>query len=672
MGFFEPDAEEMLEVYLLEVRQLNGQLGKALLDVEKDGKLKDADIHNIFRIMHTIKSSSAMMGLAGLSSLTHKLEDLFAYYRDSAVNMDQPKQDLFDLLFAVSDFVEKELELMAGEGYEPSDTSALEQRASDYLYRISHETVKQTPARDTAKESGTVLAEPEIPAQFLQKNGAVVRVILEQGCRMENIRAFMLVRSISGMCSSVETFPEDLQKGGENIEYISQNGVFICYESKDSAKVIEALKKGLFVADCRLVREAREKTAAAPKPAAAAEPKESEFMEVRTQRLDRMQNLAAELIIQMQTLESRLEDAGLQELKEGPAHQLSLLIGEMERMVMEMRMVPVEKMVPKLRRILRDICRDQHKEAELITNCEGMEADKSIVDYVSEALMHILRNAVDHGIESPEERQASGKPKKGKILFSVESLIGELLLTVKDDGCGLDVDKIRETARRKRLFTKPEEEYDDQEIRELILSPGFTTNDEVTEYSGRGVGLDVVKNVLEDVGGNLYIASEKGKGSTFTISVPLTLATMECILFYVEACCFALPVRHVFRFLEYAQSRDKIRRQDGREYVMYEDRMLPVIDLHEFYHLEGRTCDDAVLIYVKGAEREGCLIMDAMYDQRRIVIKQLPSLLGGDFRHKTGLSGCSILGNGTVCAVLDTEMLIGRYLKGGWNQNGSR
>lgn len=672
MGFFEPDAEEMLEVYLLEVRQLNSQLGAVLLEADKDGRLKDGDIHNIFRIMHTIKSSSAMMGLTGLSSLAHRLEDLFAYFRDTAAGMGQVQNELFDLLFAVSDFMEKELENMSAENYAPSDTSGLEQRASDYLQYISREPDQEQP-EDGAQEDGETQKEPEVPAGILQGSGTVVRVTLEKGCRMENVRAYMLVRSIMGMCSSVDTFPENLQKAGESADYISENGVFIRFESDNNEKVTEVLQKGLFVDQCSVVRRQEEKPEPQPQPAAPAfEARESEFMEVRTQRLDNMQNLAAELIIQMQILENRLDQLGLQELKEGPAHQLGMLIGEMERTVMEMRMVPLEKIVPKLRRILRDICRDQHKEAELVVNCGSMEADKSIVEYVSEALMHILRNAVDHGIESPEERLAAGKPRKGKIAFTVESLIGELLLTIKDDGCGLDLDKIRDRAREKGLFTKPEEEYDEQELKELILSPGFTTNQTVTEYSGRGVGLDVVKNVLEDVGGNLYINSEKGKGSAFTVSVPLTLATMECILFYAGACCFALPVRHVFRFMEYQVNRDKVRIMDGREYILYEDRMLPLIDIRSFYHLEGETRSDAVLIYVKGAEREGCLVMDAMYDQRRIVIKTLPPLFGGNFRRKTGMSGCSILGDGTVCSVLDTEMLILRYLKGGIKQNGRR
>ena len=260
-------------------------------------------------------------------------------------------------------------------------------------------------------------------------------------------------------------------------------------------------------------------------------------------------------MLHMLTLDTELEKYGLDDIKEGTAHQISRLISEMERTVMEMRLVPVNNIVPRLRRILRDICRDQKKEADLIIHCEDLEADKSVVEYASEALIHIIRNAVDHGIETPQEREAAGKSRKGRVVFSAESTAGELRLSLSDDGTGIDEKRIRERARERGLFTRPEEEYDSQEIQELILCPGFTTNEQVTEYSGRGVGLDVVKTILEGVGGNLYIHSRPGEGTTFTIVVPLSLATMECIRFKVGNYRFSMPARHVFRFMDWEKSR---------------------------------------------------------------------------------------------------------------------
>ncbi|MRM89214.1 chemotaxis protein CheA [Faecalicatena contorta] len=668
MGFFDADAEEMLEVYLLEAEQLTGQLSAVLLETERKNAFAKEDIHSIFRVMHTIKSSSAMMGLKQLSSLAHKVEDLFSYYREQQGEIKEVPSDLFDLLFAVLDYMEDELKRMDQPDYAPADTKVLEGNADAYLSRISH---GQSAEPEEAKEEAPGTEQDVIPAQMAEKNGVIVKVLFEEGCRMENVRAFMLIRQMKGMCSDLETYPPDLERSPESSGIISEQGLFIRFESKSKEEVLEILKRGLFVESCRVIQE----RLPAPVPEEtnqqdreAAENKEVEFLSVRSDRLDHLQNLARELLIHMMSLENQLESSGMDDIREGPAHQLERLISEVERTVMEMRMVPLEKIVPKLRRILRDICRDEDKEVEFVANCGDIEADKSVVDYVSEALVHLIRNAVDHGIESPDERTAAGKDRRGKVIFSVESNVGEVLISIADDGRGLDQEKICGKARERGMLTKPVEEYSRQEILDLILQPGFSTKEEVSEYSGRGVGMDVVKSVLESAGGNIFIESEQGRGSTFTLSVPLTLATMECIRFRVSDYRFSMPARYVYQFLEYGDNKKNIQEIQGCSYILFENRMVPMIDLRKFYRLEGETPDSAVLVYVRGTEKEGCILADRMYEQKRIVVKQLPALFGVDFRRKTGVSGMSIMGNGKVCTALDLEMLFGLYEKGSlWN-----
>ena len=671
MGYFESDALEMLEVYLLETRQLNGQLSEILLEAERAGRFNESSIHSIFRVMHTIKSSSAMMDINGLSSLAHKLEDLFSYYRENMDKLEHPEPDLFDLLFAASDFIAQELEQMNREDYAPGDTSVLEQMTDDFLGHVSREEEKDSGkgGKTQGEEEGKEEL-PVIPELFVSKSGTVVNVTLEEGCRMENIRAFMLVRSITGLCTLVETYPENLEKQGESAQYIEGHGVFIRFESGDKEKVLETLRKGLFVAQCRVLADSQPQDTAAATQKAAPErentdSREGEFMEVRTERLDYLQNLASELLLQMQVLENELKRNGMEDLESGLGHQISLLVGQIERSVMEMRLVPVSRIVPKLKRALRDICRDQKKEADLVVRCSDVEADKSVVDYVSEALLHILRNAVDHGIESPEERLAAGKDRRGKITFSADNVAGELRMTISDDGKGIDEERVRERARQKGLFASADEEYDPQKIREFILYPGFSTNEKVTEYSGRGVGLDVVKNIMEDVGGNLSIRSTIGQGSAFSISVPLNLASIECVRFRVGQYRFSIPARHVYHFLEYESFRGQIREINGRDYILYEDRMMPLINLRRFYSLGGEIPERAILVYVKGAEKEGCFFIDSIYEQKRIVVKNLPALLGTGFRSRTGICGCSIMGSGRIDAELDTEIIISRYEKEG-------
>ncbi|WP_419024777.1 ATP-binding protein [Emergencia sp.] len=665
MSYFDEDAREMLEVYLLETRQLTEQLNNCLMEAEKNNRFAEEDIHGIFRVMHTIKSSSAMMGLSQLSSLAHKLEDIFAYYREEIGTIENPEQGIFDLMFLAADHISAEMERMETEDYEPADIKQIVEQAEAYWEKFccSHE--KEELPEEQAPE-------PQSCSYFGDKSGTVVNVIFEQGCRLENVRAFMLVRQISGLCSELETYPPDLEQAGVSSEIIGKQGLFVRFISEQREEVLEVMEKGLFVNRVILIADQEEAEASAEEsepleaqPKKLQEVKETEFLDVKAEKLDKMQNLSCEMVIQMLVLDEALRKNGLEDLREGTARQISQLISEMERTTMEMRMRPINRIVPKLRRILRDICRDEGKEAELIVNCGDIEADKSVVESCSEALMHLIRNAVDHGIETAEVRQALGKEKKGRIVFQVESTVGELVLTLSDDGCGLDDEKILNKAKERGMLVKPEAEYSSEEIHELILKPGFTTNETVNEYSGRGVGLDVVKNIMEEIGGHLHIESQPGVGSKFTLIAPLTLSTVESACFQIGDYHFSMPARYVFNFMEYREKKRQIRQIDGRSYILYDGRMVPLINLRKVCGIKEEIPDDSIVIYVKDNRLEGCLLADVMHEQKRIVVKSLPNLLGRDFRKNTGIGGCSIMGDGDICAALDLENLIVNFEKEG-------
>lgn len=666
MSYFDEDAREMLEVYLLETRQLTEQLNNCLMEAEKNNRFAEEDIHGIFRVMHTIKSSSAMMGLTQLSSLAHKLEDIFAYYREEIGTIENPEQEIFDLMFLVSDHITAEMERMEAEEYVPSDIKRIEKQAEEYWEQFCCDVQKKEQTEELQQ------ADPQTCDYFDGKSGTIVNVIFEQGCRLENVRAFMLIRQIRGLCSDLETYPPDLEHSSESSAFIGEEGLYICFTSDQKTEVLELMEKGLFVNRVILIADEEEPEESTeeliPQESQTKkqqETRETEFLDVKAEKLDKMQNLSCEMVIQMLVLEEALRKNGLEDLREGTARQINLLISEMERTVMEMRMRPVNRIVPKLRRILRDICRDEGKEAELVINCGDIEADKSIVECCSEALMHLIRNAVDHGIESGQVRQDLGKEKKGKIVFQVESTVGELLLTLSDDGCGLDEEKILNKARERELLVKPEAEYTSQEIYELILKPGFTTNETVNAYSGRGVGLDVVNNIMEEIGGHLYIESQAGVGSKFTMVAPLTLSTIESACFRVGAYHFSVPARYVFNFMEYEEKQKQIRQIDGHSYVLYDGKMVPLINLRKVCGLEEEVPEHSIVIYVRGTKREGCLVADAMKEQKRIVVRPLPTLLGSSFRKATGISGCSIMGDGNICAALDLETVIGNFEKEG-------
>lgn len=659
MGYFDSDSMEMMEVYLLETKQLLEQFNNAIMRAEDSDFFSEEDIHSIFRIMHTMKSSSAMMGLEGMSSMTHKLEDLFSHFREKYGSIKNVDKDLFELLYQVSDFIADELDGMVNEEYYPGTVEKLEKDIGNYLKHM----VPADTAADEKEKADT--RQDIVTGAFSGKSGVVVRVLFESGCRMENVRAFMVIRQITKLCSELESYPANLDKAQDAAAYISEHGVLIRFVSEEKDKVLDTINRGLFVVGCEVLVERTASEEPKNRNESVGSAVENEFLQVRMDRLDQLQNIASELLISSLTLDSALELNGLTEIREGEFHQVNRLINEIEKMVMAMRMVPVSRIVPRLQRVLRDICKNQDKEVEFTTSCGDIEADKSVVECVAEALQHILRNAVDHGIEEHQVREDAGKPRKGKITFTAENRGGELYITVSDDGKGIDEDSVRRRARERNLFTKPEEEYKPQEILELVMLPGFTTKDAVTEYSGRGVGLDVVKKVLEDAGGHLYISSQAGVGSTFTITVPLSLATMECARFWTGDCCFSVPARNVFRYLEYAEKQKDVCVKNGKEYILYEDTMIPLIDLRRFYGMDGKTADQAIMIYTRCGDKEGCILADSMYTQKRMVIKTIPALFGINFRANTGISGFSVMGNGIICSALDIESLISVYERKG-------
>lgn len=647
MGYFDDDIESMLEIYLLETNQLIGQLSAILLQSEKNGAFTREEINSVFRIMHTIKSSSGMMGLNGLSSMAHKLEDLFAFFRDEQENSERAGDTaLFDVLFAVSDYIERETGHMARADYYPEDTKEIEAEIQLYMDQICNRGAVQKITQE--KNESTILSRP----------GVIVKITFEENCRMENVRAFMVINQIKNLCDVCESEPADPQKHPESAAAIQKEGILIRFESSKITEVLKLLNNGLFVNNCEIIKDNRR--ASVEVQEVQKDNVEMEYLNVRLDRLDNLQNLTGELMILLSAMNSELGKRGLSDLEEHFGHQTNRIMDELEQTVIHMRMVPVGRIIPKFKRIMRDICKSQNKEADLEVSGETVEADKNIVDHVSEAAMHVMRNALDHGIEPPDVREKAGKPRCGKIKFQIRSLGGELSVEISDDGRGIDAEKLRKKAREKGLFTRPEEEYSMQDVYKLMLIPGMSTMEKATEYSGRGVGLDVAKSIMDDTGGHLHITSEDGKGTKFSMHLPLTLATMECIRLRAGSYLFVLPYRQVLRFFEAGKEADSIREQNEEEVLVYKDRIVPIVDLRKYYGLENKRLETDILIFVRCAEKEICLRVDEVIAHEKVVLKPVPALFGKQFRKRTGINACSIMGDGNICMALDVEMLLKR------------
>jgi two-component system chemotaxis sensor kinase CheA len=317
---------------------------------------------------------------------------------------------------------------------------------------------------------------------------------------------------------------------------------------------------------------------------------------------------------------------------------------------MSMRMVPLSGTFFKMNRIVRDMCRQLDKDVQLDIVGDDTEVDKNIIEHISDPIMHIIRNSIDHGVEKPAVRRKAGKPEKSHVLLEAKNAGGDVLIIIKDDGAGLDREKIMKKAKENGLLRKPESEYTDKEVHQFIFLPGFSTNDQVTSFSGRGVGMDVVIANLEVVGGTVLVESTPGEGSTFTLKIPLTLAIIEGMSVLLAGAKYTLPIVSIIKSFK-AQKADLFTDPNGNEMITERGEIFNIVRLHEFFNVEGAitNIEDGILIMLESDAQTICLLVDDLIGQQQVVVKSMPKY----FKKVKGLSGCTLLGNGDISLIVD-------------------
>ncbi len=384
----------------------------------------------------------------------------------------------------------------------------------------------------------------------------------------------------------------------------------------------------------------------------------NETLRVDVHKLNSLMDLVGELIIASTSIIHSPELAELDiETFQKSAMRLGRVTRSLQDVVMSVRMVPIDGTFRKMHRLVRDVSHKQGKKVELHISGQETEVDKKVAEIISDPLVHLMRNAIDHGIESNEDREKSGKPLAGNITLQARHQGGEIWISITDDGKGMDPQVILAKARERNLPDAQRTDLTDSQIFEFIFAAGFSTAEALSDISGRGIGMDVVRRNIEKVKGRIDISSEVGKGTTITLRIPLTLAIIEGMLVKIGPSCFTIPLLQIKESVV-VQEDDITTLSNGQEIARIRNQLIPVVRLHKFYGIRPRSqnISDGILVIIEDNGQIVCLFVDELIGQRQTVVKNLSGYLG-DIK---GLSGCSVLGDGRISLILDVTNLIKR------------
>ncbi|AIF50395.1 chemotaxis protein CheA [Pelosinus sp. UFO1] len=663
----------MLDLFVFETNQMLEQLERLILDSEKSGGL-EVVINEVFRIMHTLKGSAAMMMFNDISSLAHSLEDVFYYIRETKPQS-VDYSELTDLVLNAVDFIKGEVAKVENGADPTGDSYVVCEKSREFLSSLKESHPKLTDTTNFNIDESNI----HFGADASEDEGKIryeARIFFDEDCGMENIRAFTLIHELSDLAENIVHSPMDILENDATSEVIKNEGFQITFLTQKSLEIVqEFFCNTMFLKEFNLnvvadasVKKAQQKKVIdlddpIPDEPVNAAVKEVEqqtegtqsFISVNVSKMDILMDLVGELVIAeaMVTQNPELQGLRLDKFYKS-ARQLRKITSELQDTVMSIRMVPLSATFHKMNRIVRDMVRKLDKEAQLEIIGEQTEVDKNIIESISDPLMHLIRNAVDHGIEPAQERIAQGKPKVGKIRLEAKSAGGDVLITIQDDGGGLNKEKILKKAWERGLIEKEETSLSDNQVYSFILQPGFSTNDTVTEFSGRGVGMDVVAKNIEKIGGTISVDSVVGEGTTMFIRIPLTLAIIDGMNIKVGNSIYTIPIiaiKESFRLKE----QNLIKDTNNNEMIMIRGECHPVLRLYERFQVKTEVKDlrEGIMVMVEADGKGICLFADSLIGQQQVVVKALPSYI----KKTKGIAGCTLLGDGGVSLILDVAAL---------------
>lgn len=683
------DTSQYMSMFLEESLDNLQTLNESLLELEQNPEDVDK-VNEIFRVAHTIKGMAATMGFNDLAELTHKMEDVLSEFREGELRV---TQDVVTVLFDCLDTLEKMVDLVQEGSDEKVDIESImaklayikENGNKNQQGNVSEESNSAELKISHNDSIGLDLNEYDISVikQAHEKgfNAVEIKVTLSENTLLKSARAFLIVKDLEDHGEILKSVPstQDIENEEFDLELkfvlITKNtvdeilsivnGISEVVKVEASAIEIEETK----TVEVEKVEEVKpkeveekaeeskkiEKVAEAPKKAAAKKPqpkkevkKAHQSVRVDLERIDNLMNMVSELVIYRTRLEQIVTTHKSQELNE-TLEQVGRTTSDLQDLVMKIRMLPLDTVFNRFPRMIRDVSVELNKEINFIIEGADTELDRTVIDEIGEPLIHLLRNAADHGIESKEERIAAGKSPVGTIKLVAYQEGTKALIKVIDDGSGINVEKVRAKAEQKGINTEGLSESD---IKNLIFAQGFSTNEVVTDLSGRGVGMDVVKTKISALGGTVDVISEEGKGSTFIIKLPLTLQIIQALLVKVGEETLAISLGFIDRVIDYKE--ENIKKSNGKEVIVYREDVIPLVRLNESLDIESGKTDKKFVIIVNVGDKTIGLLVDALCGQQEIVIKPLGKTLKGLDQY----IGATILGNGLVTLILDIGALL--------------
>ena len=692
------DTNQYMEMFLEESREHLQSLNDGLLALENDPE-EVSVVNDIFRNAHTIKGMSATMGFTKIAELTHDMENVFDLLRKEQMKVNP---DIMDTLFKTIDSLEQMIESVGAGG--PEDVVDITSFASKLSALASGKSISEAepapaPAAEAAPAApaaGSSIEYSDTDKDVILEaaNGGMhayhIKVTLAAGCVLKSARTYMVMNSLDQVGEVVKSVPpaEDL----EQEKFDQSFDVVVVTDSE--MKPIEDTLLSISEVDTVEMTDAVEEIKQLDAPAAAAAPAEAaapaasnvpattaptapvaksaappakkpaadakklkggQSVRVDIEKLDTLLNLMGELVINKVRLEQIGITHRLTELTE-TLEQMDRVTTDLQTVVMKVRMVPVGQVFNRFPRMVRDLAKELNKELNLTVEGEETELDRTVIDEIGDPIMHLLRNSLDHGLEHPDEREAKGKPRIGEVGLIARHEGNNVVIMVTDDGKGIDADVIRRKAVEKGMISQEEaDSLDDADAVRLIFLPGFSTAEQITDVSGRGVGMDVVRSKIETLGGHVDVETKIDEGSVFKIKLPLTLAIIQALLVKVQEEMYAIPLGSIDSTINITQ--EDIKTVRNKEVIVLRGQIIPIIRLGDVLNVprvNEKDNDDIFVVVVHIGERKAGIVVDNLIGQQEIVIKTLGKLLAG----LKVISGATVLGDGRVAMILDVSALM--------------